>query len=120
MSTTQSSRLINASPDILYRAFTDPKAVEAWMAPGEMSKKGYTARFITLQENKRIVEGIRFDSDGSAYVGEMIMEVRFEREGKGTLVTMIFSNIPLGVRPEDSEKGAEQSLEKLENYVRGK
>jgi uncharacterized protein YndB with AHSA1/START domain len=154
MSTTQSSRLINASPDILYKAFTDPAALEAWMAPGEMTGKihsfdlsvggsysmslyyprnhqgpegkttttedRYTARFITLQENKRIVEGIRFDSSGPGYVGEIIMEIRFEREGKGTLVTMLFSNLPLGIKPEDNEKGTEQSLEKLENYVRGK
>lgn len=153
MSTTQSSRLINASPDKLYKAFTDPAAMEAWMAPGEMTGKvhtfdlsvggsysmslyypknhqgpkgkttatedRYTARFITLQENKRIVEGIRFDSSGPGYVGEIIMEVRFEREGKGTLVTMLFSNLPLGIKPEDNEKGTEQSLEKLENYVRG-
>ena len=153
MSTTQSSRLINASPDILYKAFTDPAALEAWMAPGEMTGKihsfdlsvggsysmslyypkthqgptgkttttedRYTARFITLQENKRIVEGIRFDSSGPGYVGEIIMEVRFEREGKGTLVTMLFTNLPLGIKPEDNEKGTEQSLEKLENYVRG-
>ena len=47
------------------------------------------------------------------------MEVRFEPEGKATRVTMIFSNIPLGVKPEDNEKGTDESLEKLENYVRG-
>ena len=90
------------------------------MTPRDMKGKvPYTARIITQQENKRIVEGIRFDPGGRAYVGEMIMEVRFEREGKGTLVTMIFSNIPLGVKPEDNEKGMELSLERLENYVRG-
>ncbi|HWB91026.1 MAG TPA: SRPBCC domain-containing protein [Puia sp.] len=152
MSTTQSSRLINASPEALYRAFTNPAALEAWLAPGEMKGKvhafdlgvgssytmslfypsndrtakgktaahedRFTSRFITLQPYKRIVEAVRFDSSGPGFVGEMIMEVRFEPEGRATRVTMIFSNIPLGIKPEDNEKGTEQSLEKLENYVR--
>lgn len=154
MSTTQSSRLINASPESLYQAFTDPHALEAWMAPGEMtgkvhtfdlrvggsysmslyyptadrSAKGksaanedrYTARFITLQPNKKIVEGIRFDSSGPGFVGEMIVEARFEPEGRATRVTMVFTNIPLGIKAEDNEKGTELSLEKLEHYVREK
>lgn len=152
MSTTQSSRLINASPETLYEAFTDPQALEAWMAPGEMTGKvhafdlrvggsysmslhypstnagpggktavdedRYTARFITLQPNKKIVEGIRFDSSGPGFAGEMIMEARFEPEGGATRVTMIFTNIPLGIKPGDNEKGTELSLEKLERFVR--
>jgi hypothetical protein len=83
------------------------------MAPGE-----YTARFITQQPNKKIVLGIRFDSAGKAYVGEMVMEARFERQGPATLVTIIFTNIPLGIKPEDNQKGTEQSLDKLEQYLR--
>ncbi|HTI92757.1 MAG TPA: SRPBCC domain-containing protein [Puia sp.] len=151
MSTTQHSRLIKASPDKLYHAFTDPTALETWMAPGNMTGKvhsfdgsvgggysmslfypensaqpsgktteredRYTARFITLQEHKKIVMGIRFDSGSPGFVGEMIMEVRFERQGTATLVTIVFTNLPLGVRPEDNEKGTEQSLDKLEKYV---
>ncbi|HEY1212213.1 MAG TPA: SRPBCC domain-containing protein [Bryobacteraceae bacterium] len=150
MTTTQSSRLINASPDTLFHAFTDPVALESWMAPGDMTAKvhsfdlsvgggyvmslyypggsasrgkttqgedRYTARFITLQPNKRIVLGIRFDSAGPGYVGEMVMEVRFEPRGSATLVTIIFTNIPLGIRPEDNEKGTELSLDNLERYV---
>ena len=152
MSTTQNLRLIKASPDKLYHAFTDPTALEAWMAPGEMTGKvhsfdlsvgggyimslyypensaqpngkttdredRYTARFITLQEHKKIVMSIHFDSGSPGFVGEMIMEVRFERQGTATLVTIVFTNLPLGVRPEDNEKGTEQSLDKLEQYIR--
>jgi len=114
MPTTTNSRLINASPDIIYNAFTDPAALESWMGPG---KGNWTARFITLQPYKRIVESIRFDSDGAAYVGEMIMEIRFDRQGPATLVTIVFSNIPLGVKPEDNKKGIEQSLDRLEQYL---
>jgi hypothetical protein len=47
----------------------------------------------------------------------MIMEVLFEPEGKGTRITMIFMDIPAGIRPEDNEKGTELSLQKLEKYI---
>jgi uncharacterized protein YndB with AHSA1/START domain len=138
MLTTQTSRLINASPDKLYNAFTDPAALETWMAPGNTpgkvhsfdlspgggyvmsyGKDRYTARFITLQPYKKIILGIRFDYDGPGYVGEMVMEARFDRQGKATLVTIIFTNIPLGVKPEDNEKATELSLIKLEQYLTG-
>ena len=36
MSTTRNSRIIRASPEVLFRAFTDPKALSRWLAPGEM------------------------------------------------------------------------------------
>ena len=39
------------------------------------------------------------------------------RKGSSTQVTIIFTNLPLGVRPEDNEKGTEESLDKLEQYL---
>jgi uncharacterized protein YndB with AHSA1/START domain len=39
MSTTHNSREIQASPEKLYKAFTDPHALEVWMAPGDMTGK---------------------------------------------------------------------------------
>jgi uncharacterized protein YndB with AHSA1/START domain len=77
----------------------------------------YTARFITLNPYKRIVMGIRFDTGSPGFVGEMVMEVQLERKGASTQLTIIFTNLPLGVRPEDNEKGAEESLDKLERYL---
>lgn len=35
--TTRNSLLIDASPNTLYRAFTDPEALPQWLAPGEMT-----------------------------------------------------------------------------------
>ena len=150
MSTTRNSRLIEASPQILYEAFTNPKALETWLAPGDMTGKihrfdlreggsyemslfypesgqaargktagkedRFVARFVTLQPEK-IEEAIRFDSPDAQFQGEMIMEVLFEPENEGTRVTMVFKNIPDGIRPEDNEKGTELSLQKLEKYV---
>ncbi|HEY8968166.1 MAG TPA: SRPBCC domain-containing protein [Puia sp.] len=154
MSTTRNSRLIKASPQILYEAFTSPKALETWLAPGDMTGKvhrfdlreggsyemslfypeseqgargktagkedRYIARFVELQPGKKIVEAIRFDSPEAHFQGEMIMEVLFEPVNEGTRVTMIFKNIPAGIRPEDNEKGTELSLQKLEKYAIGR
>lgn len=36
---TRTSRVINASREALYRAFTDPVALAVWQAPGEMTAK---------------------------------------------------------------------------------
>ncbi|HEY7030447.1 MAG TPA: SRPBCC family protein [Thermomicrobiales bacterium] len=36
---SRTSRLINAPRETLYRAFTDPAALAAWQAPGEMTAK---------------------------------------------------------------------------------
>lgn len=36
---TRSSRVIKASREVLYRAFTDPAALAVWLSPGEMTGK---------------------------------------------------------------------------------
>jgi len=45
------------------------------------------------------------------------MEVTFEAEDGGTSVTIVFKDIPSGIRPEDNEAGTQSSLEKLARYV---
>lgn len=37
--TTQNSRIIKATPEEVYSAFIDPKALEIWQAPGNMTAK---------------------------------------------------------------------------------
>ncbi|MBN9385447.1 MAG: SRPBCC domain-containing protein [Chitinophagaceae bacterium] len=152
MSTTRNTKVISASPERVYRAFTSPDALEAWLVPGDMTGKvhrfhlregggyemslfypetekkmqgkteakedRYTARFEALEPGKRIVEAIRFDTPDAQFQGEMTLEVHFEPVGQGsTRVTMIFDNIPEGIRPEDNKKGTELSLQKLEQYL---
>lgn len=39
MATTINSKNIRATPHKLYQAFSDPKALEAWLVPGEMTGK---------------------------------------------------------------------------------
>ena len=77
----------------------------------------YTARFVELTPPSRIVEAIAFDSVDPAFLGEMIMEVTFEAEDDGTRVTIVFKNIPSGIRAEDNEAGTRSTLEKLARYI---
>lgn len=149
---TTNSRVIPASPEDVYDAFTQPKALENWLAPGEMtgriqdfdlrvgggyvltlsypdsdrSSKGKTTekedrssiRFVELTPPNHIVEAITFQSDDEAFSGEMLMDVKLESEANGTKVTIAFSDIPPGIRPEDNEMGTEMSLDKLEKYLK--
>ena len=39
LGTTRNTMVINASRESLYHSFTDPEALEAWLAPGEMTGK---------------------------------------------------------------------------------
>ena len=77
----------------------------------------FTARFVELTPPSRIVQAITFDSPDPAFSGEMIMEITFEAGDGGTTVSILFKDIPPGVRPEDNEAGTELSLQKLARYV---
>jgi uncharacterized protein YndB with AHSA1/START domain len=149
--TTRNSKFIKATPEALYRAFTDPAALAVWLVPGDMTgevhsfddrvgggyqmslyypssettfrgktkarEDRYTARFVELTPPRRIVEAITFDAVDPAFSGEMIMEVTFEAEDGGTTVSILFKDLPPGIRPEDNEAGTQSSLEKLARYV---
>jgi uncharacterized protein YndB with AHSA1/START domain len=149
--TTENSRDIKATAETIYRALTDPTALEVWQAPGDMTTKihnfdlrlggGYqmslfypdsqkemtcktvgkedrfTARFLELILNKRIVQAINFDTSNPDFMGEMIMEVTLKPIDNRTKVTFKFKNIPKGIKPSDNEAGTISSLEKLARYV---
>ena len=77
----------------------------------------YTARFVELNPPEKIVEAITFDTVDQAFKGEMIMEVTLESEEGGTTVSIVFKDIPSGIRPEDNEIGTESTLAKLARFV---
>ena len=77
----------------------------------------YTAHFVELVPYSRIIEVITFDSTDPTFTGEMIMVVTFEAEDGGTRVSILFEDIPSGIRPEDNEAGTRSTLEKLARYV---
>ena len=148
---TRTSAVIKATPEALYRAFTDPAALAVWMAPGDMAARvhqfdgrvgggyqmslsypssdttargktseredRYAARFVDLTPPRRLVAAITFDTDDPAFAGEMVMEATFEAEDAGTRVTLVFTDLPPGIRPEDNEIGTRLSMEKLARYV---
>ena len=148
---TRNSKFIKAPQQTIYRAFTDPAALAAWLAPGDMTgvvhnfdyrvgggytmslfypasestsrgktserEDRYTATFVELSPPEKIVETIIFDTIDPAFSGEMIMEVMLEPEDDGTTVTIIFRDIPWGVRPEDNELGTQLTLDNLASFV---
>ncbi|MFL5576910.1 MAG: SRPBCC domain-containing protein [Gemmatimonadaceae bacterium] len=70
-------------------------------------------RFTELRPPERIVEAVRFVSDDPAFAGEFTLTVTLEPVSAGTAVTLAFTNLPPGVRPEDNDAGAELSLAQL-------
>ncbi len=88
-------------------------------AQGKTSEREdrYTARFVELSPPEKIVEVIIFDTSDPAFSGEMIMEITLEPEEDGTTVSIVFKDIPTGIRPEDNELGTRSTLEKLARFV---
>ncbi|HET9432076.1 MAG TPA: SRPBCC family protein [Chitinophagaceae bacterium] len=86
---------------------------------GKTSEKEdrFTARFLELAPNKKIVQAVNFDSPNPDFAGEMIMEVLLDPVDDGTRISFLFRNIPPGIRPEDNEAGTQSSLEKLARFV---
>ena len=70
-------------------------------------------RFVELAPPNRIVEAINFVSTDPAFLGEMTMTATFEEVPEGTEVTLVFKNLPPGLRAEDNDAGAQLSLEHL-------
>lgn len=150
---TTNSKIINATAETIYKAFTSPAALEVWQAPGDMTAivhnfelrvgggyemslfypdsenemKGktqekedrFTALFVELIPNKKIVQAVNFESPNPDFSGEMIVEITLEPVKNGTNVTYFFEDIPRGIRPEDNAAGTISTLRKLANYVEG-
>lgn len=94
-----------------------PSSEEADRGKTSEREDRYTARFVELAPPSRIVEAIMFDTDDPAIAGEMTMIVTIEEAAGGSEVTIVFENIPPGIRPEDNDTGTRLSLEKLARYV---
>ncbi|HEY8950855.1 MAG TPA: SRPBCC family protein [Rhizomicrobium sp.] len=73
----------------------------------------FNGRFLELIPNEKIVEAINFETDDPGSRGEMTLTTSLRDVQDGTEVTMLFENIPSGVRPEDNDEGTRQSLKKL-------
>lgn len=74
-------------------------------------------RFVELAPPHRIVEAVTFDTADPAFAGEMILRATFEEVPAGTEVTLLFENLPPGLRAEDNEAGARLSLDQLARHL---
>jgi hypothetical protein len=72
-----------------------------------------SVRFVELMPPCRIVEAVSSITTDPAFFGEMTMTATFEEVSGGTEVTLVFKNLPPGLRAEDNETGSRLSLEQL-------
>jgi uncharacterized protein YndB with AHSA1/START domain len=70
-------------------------------------------RFVELAPPDRIVEEISFVTTDPALLAETTMTATFEEISGGTQVTLLFENLPPGLRAEDNDTGAQLSLKQL-------
>ena len=89
--------------------------------PSERSFRGKTSdredmvnvRFVELTPPRKIVEAVSFVTADPAFFGEMTMIATFEEVSGETEVTLVFENLPPGLRAEDNEAGSRLSLMQL-------
>lgn len=77
-------------------------------------------RFLTLEPGRRIVWTVEFESNDSAFSGQMLMTWSFAAVPDGTRVTITAENVPPGVSKADHDEGLRASLENLARHVIGK
>ncbi len=89
-------------------------AEDATKGKTSANKDSFKGRFTKLIPYKKIEEIIEFDSGDAKFRGEMKMLVDLvDSDDGGSRVTILFRDIPEGIRPEDNEEGSRQSLNKL-------
>jgi uncharacterized protein YndB with AHSA1/START domain len=89
--------------------------------PNEHAFRGKTSdkedmvdvRFVELAPPYKIIETVNFVTTDRAFRGEMMTTATFEEVPGGTEVTLVFKNLPPGLRAEDNEAGSRLSLEQL-------
>ena len=70
-------------------------------------------RFVELSPARRIVQAVVFQADDPALQGEMTMTWTFAPAPGGTRVSVVSEDLPPGLRAEDNDEGARQSLGQL-------
>lgn len=74
-------------------------------------------RFLELIAGRRITQSVEFESDDPSFAGEMMMAWSFEPVSKGTLVTIVATNVPSGISKADHDAGLRSSLDQLAAFV---
>lgn len=94
---------------------------EPQRTPGKTSEDSdeVEVRFVKLVPDQRIEQAVTFNSDDTAFSGEMRIIWTLEAARSGTLVTVRCENVPTGVRPEDHEAGLNSTLSNLATFAEG-
>jgi uncharacterized protein YndB with AHSA1/START domain len=91
--------------------YPDPPDAQRGKTTGDTDT--YHGYFAELVPDEKIVEVIEFESRDPGFAGEMTMTVLLRDVEGGTEVTLVYDNLPPGIRPEDNEAGTRASLAKL-------
>ena len=133
-------RVINASPEKIYRAFTDPNAMASWIPPYgflcivhsmDVRQGGnYRMSFINFSTgNGNSFDGTYLELEPNEFIkytdqfedpnlpGKMITSVRLKKVSCGTELKIIQEGIPSVIPTEMCYLGWQESLEKLKKLV---
>ncbi|MEP1217440.1 MAG: SRPBCC family protein [Marinobacter sp.] len=134
-------RVLRAPAERVYKAFTDPSALERWLPPygftGKVHDKvdprvgggyrmsftnfgtgnghSFTVEFVELVPNQRIRHKDRFDDANLA--GEMTVSIELEPVSCGTDIRIVQEGIPALIPVEMCYLGWQESLEQLARLV---
>lgn len=140
MSTIKLHRVYKASPEKIYKAFTDADAQSKWLPPNgftckvhhldakvggtyKMSFTNFTTgkshsfggKYLELIPNELIRYSDEFDNP--ALPGEMISTITIKLVSCGSEVTIVQENVPDVIPPEMCYLGWQDSLDQLANLV---
>lgn len=133
-------RVFTASPEKMYRAFTEAEALTSWLPPNGFSAKvhaldfkvggrykmsftnfttgtrqSFGGEYLEIRPNEFLKYTDRFDDENLP--GEMITTVRLKKVLCGTEVTITQEGIPEMIPVEFCYLGWQESLEKLKKLV---
>jgi uncharacterized protein YndB with AHSA1/START domain len=133
-------RVLKASPEKVYRAFTDPRALAAWLPPygftatvhehnpvqggsyrmsfqnfSTGNEHSFGGKFIELKAGELVKYSDSFDDPNLP--GEMTTTVSLSKVSVGTEMRITQTNIPAAIPAEMCYLGWQESLEKLAKLV---
>ncbi len=133
-------KVLKATPEKVYRAFTEPDAIASWLPPygfvcsvqhmdvkvGGMykmtftnfttgSKQSFGGKYITLKQGELIQYSDKFDDPNPP--GEMKTTISLKKVMVGTDITIVQEGIPAAIPAEMCYLGWQDSLEKLTKLV---
>jgi uncharacterized protein YndB with AHSA1/START domain len=133
-------RVLTASPEKVFRAFTDPDAMASWLPPygfvakvhhmevkvGGTYKMSFTnfttgnghsfgGQYLEIKPNELLKYSDRFDDPNLS--GEMITTIRLKAVSCGTELIATQEGIPAVIPAEMCYLGWQESLEKLKKLV---